>query len=309
MIIEVNHVSMIYPVNKKKKILALNDISYAISCGEIVGLIGLNGAGKSSLIKLMTGIIKPTQGEIIVMGEIPFNKRKKICSKYGAMFGQRSQLWWDLPVKDSFYVNGSIYGMSKKQIREKIYFYEEWLNLNYFDIPVRKLSLGQRVMCDILISMLHEPEILFLDEGTIALDVFNRRKILEMIIKINREFGTTIIMTSHQLDDIESVCNRILLLNKGSLYYDGKLKDFIRDSKISKAISIQAIDIDTLEKELLRFVKRGNVYTIRKEYELSLFVKNNEKLYEEIVQFLSKNEKIDSFLIREVTLEERIMLI
>lgn len=176
MIIEVENVSMQYQINRNRKILALDDISYSINSGETVGLIGLNGAGKSTTIKLLTGIIRPTEGKILIMGKDPFKKRKSICKKYGVMFGQRSQLWWDLPVKDSFYVNGSIYGMSKKQVDDRLLFFMRWLELDYLDAPVRKLSLGRRVMCDILISMLHSPEILFLDEATIALDVFNRKK-------------------------------------------------------------------------------------------------------------------------------------
>lgn len=234
MIIEVKNVSMQYKININKKVLALDNISYSINAGEKIGLIGLNGAGKSSSIKLLTGIIKPTCGHILVMNQDPFKKRKLVCKKYGVMFGQRSQLWWDLPARDSFYVNGSIYGLSRKEVDRKIEFYKKWIELAYLDVPVRKLSLGQRVICDILVSLLHNPKILFLDEATIALDVLNRKKILEMISKVNKELGTTLIITSHQLDDIETVCERILLLNKGKLIYDGTLKNFLNNSMFRK---------------------------------------------------------------------------
>lgn len=308
MIIEVRNVSMQYKVNKNKKVLALDDISYSIDAGETIGLIGLNGAGKSSSIKLLTGIIKPTCGKITVMEQDPFKKRKKVCKKYGVMFGQRSQLWWDLPVRDSFYVNGSIFGLSKKQVDKKIDFYKEWLELGYLDVPVRILSLGQRVVCDILVSMLHEPEILFLDEATIALDVVNRKKILEMISKINKEFGTTLIITSHQLADIETVCERILLLNKGQLIYDGTLRDFLKNSKVSKVLSVQTTGIEMFKKEIERLVKQYGVFCTYKGLDANIFFENDENVYKEVIKFLSTSKNVDTFNIRGITLEEIILL-
>lgn len=307
MIIEVENVSMQYQINRNRKILALDDISYSINSGETVGLIGLNGAGKSTTIKLLTGIIRPTEGKILIMGKDPFKKRKSICKKYGVMFGQRSQLWWDLPVKDSFYVNGSIYGMSKKQVDDRLLFFMRWLELDYLDVPVRKLNLGRRVMCDILISMLHSPEILFLDEATIALDVFNRKKILEMISRINKELGTTLIITSHQLDDIETVCDRILLLNEGKLFYDGLLNNFLKNSQIKKVVSVQTKDLEKFKKELELIIDKNSIQISYKGSEVNLFLER-EETYEKIIQFLPISQNVDTFSIRGITLEERLLL-
>lgn len=308
MIIDVKNVSMQYKISNKKKIMALKNISYSIDEGETIGLIGLNGAGKSSSIKLLTGIIKPTSGVIQVMNTDPFKKRKQICRKYGVMFGQRSQLWWDLPVKDSFYVNGSIYGLSKKEVDRKIEFYKNWIDMSFMDVPVRKLSLGQRVISDILVSMLHEPKILFLDEATIALDVVNRKNILDMISKINRELNTTLIITSHQLDDIESVCERILLLNKGELIYDGSVRNFLKNSSVSKVISVQTTDIEQFRDDITYIEKQYGVLSMYKGTEASIFYNNEQNEYKNIANYLSSCESVETFNVRGITLEERIIL-
>lgn len=308
MIIDVKNVSMQYKISNRKKIMALKNISYSIDEGETIGLIGLNGAGKSSSIKLLTGIIKPTSGVIQVMNMDPFKKRKQICRKYGVMFGQRSQLWWDLPVIDSFYVNGSIYGLSKKEVDRKIEFYKNWIDMSFMDVPVRKLSLGQRVISDILVSMLHEPKILFLDEATIALDVVNRKNILDMISKINRELKTTLIITSHQLDDIESVCERILLLNKGELIYDGSLRNFLKNSSVSKVISVQTTDIEQFRDDITYIEKQYGVLSMYKGTEASIFYNNEQNEYKNIANYLSSCESVETFNVRGITLEERIIL-
>ena len=304
MIINVKNVSMQYKISNKRKIMALKNISYSIDEGETIGLIGLNGAGKSSSIKLLTGIIKPTSGVIQVMNMDPFKKRKQICRKYGVMFGQRSQLWWDLPVKDSFYVNGSIYGLSKKEVDRKIEFYKNWIDMSFMDVPVRKLSLGQRVISDILVSMLHEPKILFLDEATIALDVVNRKNILDMISKINRELKTTLIITSHQLDDIESVCERILLLNKGELIYDGSVRNFLKNSSVSKVISVQTTDIEQFRDDITYIEKQYGVLSMYKGTEASIFYNNEQNEYKNIANYLSSCESVETFNVRGITLEE-----
>lgn len=308
MIIEVKNVSMQYKININKKVLALDNISYSINAGEKIGLIGLNGAGKSSSIKLLTGIIKPTCGHILVMNQDPFKKRKLVCKKYGVMFGQRSQLWWDLPARDSFYVNGSIYGLSRKEVDRKIEFYKKWIELAYLDVPVRKLSLGQRVICDILVSLLHNPKILFLDEATIALDVLNRKKILEMISNVNKELGTTLIITSHQLDDIETVCERILLLNKGKLIYDGTLKNFLNNSNVSKVISAQILEIDVFKKEVKYIEQKHEILCLYKGTEANILFKNEQDIYKDIINFLSSCKSVENFVVRGITLEERILL-
>ena len=290
-----------------KIIHALNDVSFQIAEGEMVGYIGPNGAGKSTTIKIMCGILTPDSGQCVIDGRIPYKERVAHVQQIGVVFGQRSQLWWDLPVKDSFYVNGSIYGMSKKQVDDRLLFFMRWLELDYLDVPVRKLSLGRRVMCDILISMLHSPEILFLDEATIALDVFNRKKILEMISRINKELGTTLIITSHQLDDIETVCDRILLLNEGKLFYDGLLNNFLKNSQIKKVVSVQTKDLEKFKKELELIIDKNSIQISYKGSEVNLFLER-EETYEKIIQFLPISQNVDTFSIRGITLEERLLL-
>lgn len=209
---------------EKKIKRALKDISFTIKEGEIVGYIGNNGAGKSTTIKLLLGILTSTKGSIKVFGEDPFNNRQKNANNIGALFGQKSHLWWDLPLIDSFKYLSKIYGVED----------EEWLNyliteLNvkeYLYQPVRQLSLGQRMRGEFIASIIHKPKLVFLDEPTIGLDIETKKKIMELILKINAKYNTTIILTTHEISDIEKVCKRMILINDGEISYDGGVKSF-----------------------------------------------------------------------------------
>lgn len=307
MIIDVQNVTKVYKSKGLSTITALDNVSYSINKGDAVGLIGMNGAGKSTTIKLITGILRPTSGNIRVMGMSPFKNRKTLCYKYGVMFGQRSQLWWDLPARDSFFVNGSIYGLNKKQIIKKLDFYNELIDIPYIDTPVRELSLGQKMVCEILLSMLHDPEILFLDEATIALDIYNRKKILNMISVINKDLGITLLITSHLLGDIENICDKVILLNKGSLFYDGKIKNFLNNNEMCKMITAEYNSIDVLQQEM-HFIKEicqgeisltGNIMTV--------YCKDDPGIINKILYMISSNQNIEEFSIRNVTLEEKLL--
>lgn len=307
-IIRFNDVHKEYCSKNRDKKIALNGVDFSIEQGDIVGLIGLNGAGKSTTIKLLTGIMSHTSGSISVMGFDPYRDRKKLCKLYGVMFGQRSNLWWDLPLIDSLYIYGKIYNISREQIKKSISKYANDFNIDFINVPVRQLSFGQRVMGDILVSVIHNPKILFLDEATIALDVFNRKKVLEMVYNINNVSGTTIIMTSHILTDIETVCNRILLLDSGKKVFDGKLQSFLEKSSADKKVEV-IIDNEEEKMRLLNEIKNmglGNINLLNNK----IIILCSSK-YEEISKVMkmldgSENSRRD-YAVSNITLEDRLL--
>lgn len=203
---------------------AVRDISFEVDHGEFVGYIGPNGAGKSTTIKMLTGILHPTTGEVSVGGVNPHQDRRRAVRRLGVVFGQRSQLWWDLPVKDSFDILAEMYGVSPREKRLRLNQFAELLDLHEFWMtPVRKLSLGQRMRADIAAAMLHDPDLLFLDEPTIGLDVHAKRNIRQFLRRLNREMGKTILLTTHDMDDIEQLCSRVMVIQQGQLSYDGTI--------------------------------------------------------------------------------------
>jgi ABC-2 type transport system ATP-binding protein len=200
-------------------------ISFDIEPGEIVGYIGPNGAGKSTTIKMMTGILKPTDGVIQVNGWAPYDNRIKQAQIMGVVFGQRSQLWWDLPVIESFRILKEIYNVDQKTFDRHMELFNDLVGLkSLYSQQVRTLSLGQRMLCDITASFLHNPQVVFLDEPTIGLDISVKAKIRAVIQELNRERNTTIILTTHDLGDVEALCHRIIIIDKGRILYDGKAK-------------------------------------------------------------------------------------
>ncbi len=242
-----------------KKIIkkAVDDVSFSINQGEIVGYIGPNGAGKSTTIKVLTGILTPTSGTVVVDGLVPYQKRTQNAKKIGVVFGQRTQLWWDLPLNESYTVLKEIYQISDEDFKERMSYFNELFGLNEFlKQPVRQLSLGQRMKADIVASLLHNPKLLFLDEPTIGLDVIAKENIRKTILDVNKKYNTTVILTTHDLSDIEELCNRILLIDQGKIIYDGNL-NLIKEKFGSKKIitftlktkaDAELIDIDKFKK-------------------------------------------------------------
>ena len=265
--IDVKHISKTFKVAKRKSglfaslksffkrnyiyIEAIKDISFQIEKGEIIGYIGPNGAGKSTTIKILSGILVPDNGECRINGLIPWKDREKYTKDIGVVFGQRSQLWWDIPAEDTFDLLKEIYKIDEKEYQKNK---EELINLlnikDIINIPVRNLSLGQRMLCEIAASLIHNPSILFLDEPTIGLDAVSKEIVRDFIKKLNKEKKTTIILTTHDMSDIEALAKRIILIGKGSILYDGSLNNLKSKYASNKKVIVKTNDkIKSLHKK------------------------------------------------------------
>ena len=245
--------------HKKQEIVkAVDDISFSVEKGEILGFIGPNGAGKSTAIKMLTGILTPTSGEIMINGQIPYKNRKKYVKEIGVVFGQRTQLWWDLPLSETFTVLKEIYQIEDKAFKDRMDFLNQVLDLEPFiKSPVRTLSLGQRMRADIAASMIHNPKVLFLDEPTIGLDVVVKDNIRKAIAEINQNEQTTIILTTHDISDIELLCKKIVMIDKGKKVYDGALDKMKEKYGKMREIHINLNSIEDMNK--LAFAEKFNL--------------------------------------------------
>jgi len=222
---------------------AVDNVSFSIAEGEFVGYVGENGAGKSTTIKMLTGILTPTSGRATVAGVVPYEDRTSNSANIGVVFGQRTQLWWDLPVRESFDLLRSIFRVPDAIYRRNYEELVETLDLTeQLKVPVRKLSLGQRMRCDLAAALLHNPRVLFLDEPTIGLDLIAKEHVRAFLKKINRERKTTIILTTHDMDDIEQLCERIMILDEGKLVYDGSTRRLRECYVKEKVITIELAD-------------------------------------------------------------------
>jgi ABC-type uncharacterized transport system, ATPase component len=212
-----------------RTVRAVDRITFVIKPGEMVGYIGPNGAGKSTTIKMLTGILVPTSGDIRASGYIPWKQRSEYTKTIGVVFGQRTQLWWDIAVVESFQLLRRIYGVSDSDYKARMKRFDEVLELGrYLHTPVRKLSLGERMRCDAAAALLHNPPVLFLDEPTIGLDIVAKENIRAFLKQVNQEFGTTILLTTHDLSDIEELCQRLMIIDHGRLLFDGRLEELKR---------------------------------------------------------------------------------
>jgi ABC-2 type transport system ATP-binding protein len=238
---------------------ALDRITFEIEPGEMVGYIGPNGAGKSTTIKMLTGILVPTSGEVRVNGFVPYRQRTAYVKTIGVVFGQRTQLWWDIAVIESFKLLRRIYDVSQREFDERMELFNQVLGIrDYLHTPVRKLSLGERMRCDLAAALLHNPPLLFLDEPTIGLDVVAKDHIRQFLRATNQRYRTTVLLTTHDLDDIEELCRRIMIIDHGRLLYDGPLallkQKLLRTKQVKFALrdSEQAAGVGTLEDALER---------------------------------------------------------
>lgn len=281
---------------------AVKDISFSIEKGEIVGYIGPNGAGKSTTIKMLSGILLPTAGNIKVNGFNPFKDRKKYVSNIGVVFGQRSQLAWDIPAEDTFDLLRDIYKLDDKKYQKNKEELVKLLNIEeIIKKPVRTLSLGERMRCEICASLLHEPEILFLDEPTIGLDAVSKKIVRDFILKINKEKKVTVILTTHDMMDIDTLAKRIILIGKGKILYDGSLKKLKTEYGSYKNINVKTDDT-------IKEIKLKGIISKKKiDGGYNLIIDSNLVTVSKVVNYLSKyhitdldidNEQIDDIILK-----------
>jgi len=233
-----------------EEVHAVKDLNLEIEEGEMIGYIGSNGAGKSTTVKMLTGILEPSAGKIEVDGRNPHKERKKNAMNIGVVFGQKTQLWWDLPVKESFKLLKEIYEVNDEDYEDRIDEFDEVLQLSdFWDQPVRKLSLGQKMRCELAAAFLHHPKIVYLDEPTIGLDVAVKERIRDFIKKMNREENITVMLTTHDIGDIEDLCERVVVLDGGKKIYDGEL-DSLVNRFTSRRLVMDIRDGESLELEM-----------------------------------------------------------
>lgn len=287
---------------KYEEIRAVDDVSFDIKEGEIVGYIGSNGAGKSTTIKMMCGILTPSSGKVLIDGREPYIKRRIVAKDIGVVFGQKTQLWWDIPLIESFKVLKEIYQVSDEDYKSRMEFLSSVLDIDEFlTQPVRTLSLGQRMRADLAASMLHNPKILFLDEPTIGMDVLVKEKIRQAIHALNTKYHTTVVLTTHDMADIENLCSRIIMIEKGKVIYDGPLGNIKRRFGNIKTLTL-TVPPSINPQEVEPFSK--NVEMVMDEDKVVLrFDADNVKL-EEVVQYaFAKYQAID-MKIADISIED-----
>ena len=288
---------------KYKELTAVNHINFEIQKGELVGYIGENGAGKSTTIKMLTGLLTPTSGEIVVNGLVPNEKRIQNNKNIGAVFGQKTQLWWDLPVIESFRLIKKMFKIPENEYRKNLKRFTEILDLeDLLDKQVKNLSLGQKMRCEIAATFLHDPKIVYLDEPTIGLDVFVKENIRKFIKEINKEKKTTVILTTHDLKDIEDVCDRIILLDRGQIIYDGekqKFKDIYGKYTLAELIvSYKNLSIkDKLKSNNFEIIEEN-------ENKMKIKFKHDETTIVKIMNDISEYCVIEDIHMRESELED-----
>jgi ABC-2 type transport system ATP-binding protein len=290
---------------------AVAGISFDIAAGEIVGYIGPNGAGKSTTIKMMTGILKPTDGVIEVNGRPPYDNRIRQAQIMGVVFGQRTQLWWDLPVIESFKILKEIYRVDQKTFDRHMNMFNDLVGLgSLYSQQVRTLSLGQRMLCDITASFLHNPQVVFLDEPTIGLDISIKAKIRSVIQELNRERNTTIILTTHDLGDVEALCQRIIIIDKGKILYDGDIKKVNALFGAYRTLKLQIDDfndktIETLKDRLCDQYGPDNGVTVAETEEswTDVTIDQARTPLSDVLNFVMSNFKVDDVRIVEISME------
>ncbi|WP_088105525.1 ABC transporter ATP-binding protein [Halalkalibacter urbisdiaboli] len=289
--------------NRKYEIKkAVKDISLQINEGEIVGYLGPNGAGKSTTIKMLSGILVPSSGKLEVNGIVPYQNRKEHAKRIGVVFGQRSQLWWDIPVSESLNLMKYMYNIPENQYRENIKTFQDYLNIDEFiQVPVRQLSLGQRMRADLCAALLHNPDILFLDEPTIGLDVVVKEKIRQFIKQINQERKTTVILTTHDMSDIEKLCHRVIVIDKGQMIYDGQLEQLKATYGSDETMIVETEEV---VNEINSLYALGVTAINQEGTKLFITYNKNHINSTAVIGLLLEKYKVVDFIIRETDIEE-----
>lgn len=287
---------------------AVDDISFEIEKGEIVGYIGANGAGKSTTIKMMTGIMVPSSGSVIVDGIIPYENREKNAKDIGVVFGQRTQLWWDLPLSETFSLLKDIYEVSDKDYEERMKFLDETLELKEFILsPVRTLSLGQRMRADLAAALIHNPKVIYLDEPTIGLDIVVKENVRKAIKKINETYGTTIILTTHDLNDIEELCRRIIIIDNGKKLYDGSLEEIKNKYGYMTTIEIQIkkqFELSEIKLNEILNLNNEDLNFTKEDMKLIVRFNKNKVSSSDIMFNIMKEHRVLDFLVKETSIED-----
>lgn len=318
-IIEVKNLVKIYQVHKKEpglastfksllhrkleEVKAVDNISFSIAEGELVGFIGPNGAGKTTTLKVLSGLLYPTAGQVSVLGYTPWQRKPQFQKQFAFVAGQKNQLWWDLPATETFLLNKEIYEVTDADFKNRISFLSEMLDISdLLKTPVKKLSLGQRMKAELVAALIHQPKILFLDEPTIGLDIVAQKKMLDFIKSYNQNFGATIILTSHYMGDVEKLCKRVIIINKGEILYDGLLSKIAQKFAKYKVVSLYF----TEKVQKVNLEKFGKVISFE-PYQAKLKIAR-ERITDITAQVL-KTLPIADISIEEPQIEEIIRLI
>ena len=314
-IIEVKNFSKVFKVMQKesgiknslksffkreyKHVKAVNNINISIEKNEIVGLIGLNGAGKTTTLKALSGLIYPTEGEIEVLGHVPWDKENLFLKRIGFLMGNKSQLWWDLPAIDSFRLEGSIYDISEEELENRINKLVDLLDVSsLLNTPVRKLSLGERMKMEFILVLLHEPEVIFLDEPTIGLDIITQKTVRKFLKNYRQDNNATILVTSHNMKDIEELCERVIIIDEGSIVFDNTLSELKKEYIEDKILKIEYSD-----REFLKMAEKFFAgYNLLGENQIGVRLKESE--INSIKERLKNDSKVVSTSIEELSLED-----
>jgi len=283
---------------------ALKGISFNVEEGEVLGLIGPNGAGKSTTIKALSGILYPTSGEVKVIGYVPWKERVKYVKHLGVVLGQKEQLWWDLPAVDTFYMNKEVYQIQESKFKKRLNYMVKLLDVKeVINSPVRDLSLGERMKCKLIAALLHSPKVVFLDEPTIGLDIIARDRLRDFVKEVNQKEGTTFIVTTHDMQDIEKLCKRIIIINCGVIVYDGlleKLKSTILNNKI--------VDVK-FESKVKGFRLKGCKVLEKGDYNFVIEADTKVTKIKKVIDYLLLNYEVADINITDPPIEEIIQRI
>src|SRR3989339_1698254 len=292
---------------RREKLLteAVKQVNFNIEEGELVGFLGPNGAGKTTTLKMLSGILYPTSGEASVLGYTPWKRQPIFQKQFALVMGQKNQLWWDLPAMESFILNKEIYEVSDEDFKKNLDELVELLDIkDVLDVQVRKLSLGQRMKCELVAALLHKPKVLFLDEPTIGLDVVAQKNIRDFLKKYNQERKTTIVLTSHYMEDIKELCQRVVIINLGEIIYDGKLDDLIRKYAPYKLLKVtfNGEGIERLQAQTFGDIEAFTPHacTIRTD---------RQRTKETAIALLSSDLPIDDIIIDEVGADDVVRMI
>ena len=289
-----------------KIVRAVDNINLEVKQGEIVGFLGPNGAGKSTTIKMMTGVLEPSSGELIINNRVPYKDRTKNSQEIGVVFGQRTQLWWALPLIESFKLLKDIYQISDENYNDMLELYSSMVDLDsLLHKPVRQMSLGQRTLSDILAAFLHNPKVVFLDEPTIGLDVAMKSKIREMILELNKKKNTTVILTTHDMGDVDALCQRIVIIDKGKMLYDNDIEHLKRFFGAYRTLKIRLReDINTAVSSLKDEFANKDVAITNDDTWISILVNEEKTRVMEVLSAIQETHTVRDMQLEEISTED-----